>query len=149
MKYWILLLAAFSFLGKNEFTSASQQVLSLNIKDIKEAKGSLRIAVFNHEEDFLNAEKAVFAKIIAVKDTANHQLTIENLKAGEYAVAIFHDKNDNGRLDTNWLGIPTEPYAFSNDAGKKWRKPSFEDAKITLDENGIIVELRLRAWKEY
>jgi uncharacterized protein (DUF2141 family) len=40
---------------------------------------------------------------------------IENLQPREYAAIAFHDRNQNGKIDSNFLGIPTEPFGFSND----------------------------------
>ena len=42
--------------------------------------------------------------------------TFENLPAGDYAVKAFHDVDGDGEMDTNPFGMPTEPYAFSNNA---------------------------------
>jgi uncharacterized protein (DUF2141 family) len=38
------------------------------------------------------------------------------LPAGDYAFAVYHDANGNGKLDRNGVGMPTEDYAFSNNA---------------------------------
>jgi uncharacterized protein (DUF2141 family) len=134
---------------KNELAATSHYSLNLHITGIRESRGCLRIALFDSEEHFLNTPEAVYLKVIEVKDTLNRKLTIPDLPEGDYAVAVFHDLNNNERLNTNWLGIPTEPYAFSNDAGKKWRKPNFEDASIRLKERNQLVKLQLRSWKEY
>ena len=42
--------------------------------------------------------------------------TFDNLPAGDYAVKAFHDVNGDGQMNTNTFGMPTEPYAFSNNA---------------------------------
>ena len=43
----------------------------------------------------------------------------ENVKPGNYAIAVFHDLNGNGKLDRNLIGLPSEPYGFSNDVGRR------------------------------
>jgi len=58
------------------------------------------------------------------------EVTIENIPPGEYAISIFHDENDNGKLDTNFIGIPKEPYGFSNNPVIKLRPPTFMEAKF-------------------
>ncbi len=123
--------------------------LTLKINALQEARGCLRIAIFNREEDFLQINKAVYLKVLEVNDLEPIEYHIEELRQGEYAIAIFHDLNNNGRLDTNFLGVPQEPYAFSNNAGKKWKKPSFHDAKIPLNAASAIVELQLKSWKDH
>lgn len=136
-------------MGKNEHGAPSNCSLVVKVTGIEQARGCLRIALFDRKEHFLKTEKAVYLQVLEVNDTLSKELTIPNLHAGEYALAVFHDTNNNGQLNTNWLGIPTEPYGFSNDAGKKWRKPSFEDSRILLKEPEMVIELPLRSWKEY
>lgn len=62
--------------------------------------------------------------------------------AGAYAVACFHDENDNGRCDTGWLGIPTEGTVVSNHARGTLGPPSFEAARFVV--TGPTAELALR-----
>jgi uncharacterized protein (DUF2141 family) len=147
--FCFVLLSFVAIMDKNELADTSHYSIHLHISGIQEARGSLRIAMFDNEESFLNTPNAIYLKVLEVNDTLERKLSIPNLPEGDYAVAVFHDLNKNGRLNTNWLGIPTEPYAFSNDAGRKWKKPGFEDARFSLKEHSKVVELRLRSWKEY
>lgn len=41
-------------------------------------------------------------------------LTLDDMPLGKYAIKLFHDANNNGTMDTNFLGIPTESFGFSN-----------------------------------
>ncbi|MBV9946835.1 MAG: DUF2141 domain-containing protein [Myxococcales bacterium] len=63
---------------------------------------------------------------------------------GTYAVACFHDENDNGKLDTGLFGIPTEGTAISNDARGTFGPPSFDAAKFTLPARPVTLALRVR-----
>ena len=65
-------------------------------------------------------------------------MTFEDIPEGTYAVSIFHDENDNGKMDTNFLGIPSEDYGCSNDASGFLGPPKWEDAKFQLKENTSI-----------
>ena len=56
-----------------------------------------------------------------------------DIPPGTYALAVIHDENSNGKLDTNWLGIPTEGYGFSNDAKALLGAPSFAAASFAYD----------------
>ncbi|UUZ49269.1 DUF2141 domain-containing protein [Massilia sp. B-10] len=56
----------------------------------------------------------------------------KDLPEGEYAFAVYHDANANGQMDKNLLGIPTEDYAFNNNAVGKMGPPKFEAAKFAL-----------------
>ncbi len=52
---------------------------------------------------------------------------------GVYGISAFHDQNNNGKLDTNFIGLPTEDYCASRDARNTFGPPSFDDAKFSYD----------------
>ena len=58
--------------------------------------------------------------------------TFEGLPAGDYGVKAFHDVNGNGRMDTNPFGMPTEPYAFSNNAVGNMGPASWDRARFSV-----------------
>jgi len=63
---------------------------------------------------------------------------ITDLPAGEYALAIFHDENNNGKLDTNWLGIPKEKVAFSKAKMKTFGPPKFKECAFKMSSDHEI-----------
>ena len=71
-------------------------------------------------------------------DAKTLNYTFKDLPHNDYAVAIFHDINNNGLLDKNALGIPVEPYGFSRNARARFSAPPFNDAKIELKGNQAI-----------
>ncbi len=70
-------------------------------------------------------------------------VVIDSLKYGEYAVRVFHDENKNGKIDTNFLGIPTEDYGYSNDASGWFGPPSWEKAKFIFDKPEMIINIHI------
>lgn len=121
-------------------------LLSVSFTNIREAKGSLYIAVYNSEADFMKEEEVCYKKILPVTATGNMNLEIPELKPGIYAVSCFHDLNNNGKLDTNILGIPSEPYGFSNNARPKFRAPKWAEAKFEVKAGGSQISIRLEKW---
>ena len=71
------------------------------------------------------------------------ELRIRNVKPGTYAIAVFHDVNGNGKLDRSFIGLPNEPYGFSNDAGRRG-PPNFEAARILVKEPTTTVVIPIR-----
>jgi len=106
----------------------AQGKLEVTIKNIKESKGTIRVSLFNNENDFL--KKSFESKVVKASNEAS--VVFENLKPGEYAVSVIHDLNENNELDKGFMGIPQEPYGFSNDARGKFGPPSYEESKITI-----------------
>ena len=66
-------------------------------------------------------------------------IVFKDLAAGDYALTAFHDENGSGEIDRNALGIPTEGYAFGNDATGFMGPPKFEDTRVTLEEGADSV----------
>ena len=70
------------------------------------------------------------------------RFTFTEVPPGTYAVAVFQDLNGNRRLDRTPLGLPLEPYGFSNDAGRL-RRPTFAGASIRITDRDLQVSVRL------
>jgi uncharacterized protein (DUF2141 family) len=67
------------------------------------------------------------------------------LPAGNYAVSAYQDLNGNGKLDKNLVGIPSEPYGFSNNARPKFRAPNWDETRFELRADTQI-EIKLEKW---
>lgn len=119
----------------------AQSNIEVTVKNIEEVKGSIRVGLFSNENDFLKTP--VEGKVVKVAGT-EAKVVFENVKAGEYAVSVIHDENDNGELDTNGLGIPKEGFAFGNNAMGMFGPPSFEKAKVVVDQTPVkqVIELK-------
>ena len=70
--------------------------------------------------------------IVPVTKTGSVVYTIKNVKTGKYTIAAYHDINKDEELNTNMVGIPKEPYGFSNDARGTFGPPSLKDQTFTV-----------------
>lgn len=102
-----------------------------------ETRGTVRVVLFDEADAFDKGGKPVAGESVTV-DEATETVMFEGLAPGTYGVKLFHDVNDNGEMDTNPFGMPTEPFAFSNNARgnfgpAKWKQAAFEltDAGLT------------------
>lgn len=100
--------------------------------ETKEKTGRIYISLFDSEEHFL--KKPFKTAVVNLKNRIN-AVKMENIKQKSFAVATFIDLNNNGKLDTNFMGIPKEPYGFSNNAKGLFGPPSFKKSKVTLSED--------------
>lgn len=105
---------------------------TLLVQGISKAEGELRIAMFDSKDAY--TKEPVYAVVLPIYDD-KVEWKVPDLPFGEYAIAVYHDKNTNGKLDTNFLGIPKEEYGFSNNARGKFGPASWEDAKFSVSEN--------------
>ena len=138
MKKHILIVAILIGFIKAEAQEASE--LIVQVENIKEVKGSLKIAIYDQEKDFLKKEVLWDGKEI---ESNKVEFTFKDLPVGSYAISLFHDENDNGKMDSNFIGIPTEPYAFSNNAKGRFGPPSFEDCRFEVKDGTqkIVISL--------
>ena len=111
--------------------------LSVTITGLKSTDGGIQIGLYNNKNSFPLVDGQYRLFYFSVKDFSG-TYTIKDLPVGEYAVAIFHDKNSDMICNTNFLGIPKEGFGFSKNFKPKLSSPDFEDCKIDLNSNLII-----------
>ena len=117
---------------------ASAATLTVRITGVVEAEGMLRIAVCNRSFDEQGCPHgASKAAVVPGRD-----VEFPDLAPGSYAVAVYQDLDGSGELNRNGLGLPTEPYGFSNDVGRI-APPSFSGALFELSDDRTI-EIRVR-----
>lgn len=119
----------------------TQSNITLSLTDIRSAEGTIRIAFYDNEEQFLKTP--TFSISEPVSDMPAQQIILEQIPVGEYAIAVFHDRNNNGEMDKNLLGIPTESFGFSNNKMGFASPPSFKQClvKITQPDTRLSIDL--------
>jgi len=128
MRYIIISIAIFLTL-----VSYSQiNTLTVNVTNFKNNKGKVMVGVYNDANNFM--KKSIYTKAGEIKANTT-KVVFENIPDGEYAISLYHDENDNKKLDTGWFGIPKEGYGCSNDAKGNMGPPKYEDAKFQLTDN--------------
>lgn len=111
--------------------------LTVEFTITKHNKGSIFFALYDSAETYMKTP-AFSTKVKVVDKKA--VIVVENLAAGSYGFSFFHDVNDNGKLDKNFIGIPKEPYGFSNNEKGAFGPPDFD--KITFE---VKNDLNLKA----
>lgn len=135
MQKLILLILTFGFLSVQ--TAPKKSTLSVEVRGIKKSVGKIFVAVFRKKDDFPSYSGRFKYSIVEAK-VGNTIAEIE-LPNDTYAVAVFHDANDNTVLDKNMFGVPIEIYGFGNNARGTFSAPSFEEAAIELKQDKKIV----------
>lgn len=120
--------------------------MRIQFTNINAARGSIYLAVYDQSDKFLDEKAVRFQKIIPISEKGKVEITLPDLPAGVYAISCFHDVNGNGKMDKNILGIPTEPYGFSNNARPTFRAPNWEEAKFYWQPGAETVSIRLEKW---
>ena len=119
------------------FLSTTTIELNVNVNGFSDSSGKAFIAVFDDPKDFPSfGKQSQGFKVPIVEGQASYTF---QLKPGQdYAIAVFHDRNNNGKLDRNFFGAPSEAYGFSNNVRNLFSAPSFEQAKISVNKKKSI-----------
>jgi uncharacterized protein (DUF2141 family) len=116
--------------------------LEIKVTDVRAQQGSLRVAVIDSAGGWADGGKPVAGTVGKVQGP-EQTFHFPDLPPGRYAVMVMHDQNDNGKLDSNFMGMPIEGYGFSNNPAVM-RKPTFEEARFQLEATGGAITVRLR-----
>ena len=124
--------------------SSSCPGIHIKILNIRNSTGTIGCALFESPDGFPveYLRYAININVIKIRDT-QASCDFEDIQPGTYALAIVHDENMNGKLDTQWLGIPTEGYGFSNDVKAMLGPPSFSAASFLYDGQEIRLTISL------
>ncbi len=104
--------------------------LTVEVRGVPSSEGLMQVAIYG-PDGFPKTGKQVLGLSLPAQKGAM-TVRFEAVPPGTYAVAIFHDSNSNHELDTNAFGMPTEDYAFSNNARGVFGPPKFEKASFTF-----------------
>ena len=139
-----LLLALLLFLHLPAIGGPGETVsTTLTVDNVTVGSGTLWIGIYESPQDFLDREHG---RLVAypITDTGRQHVYVDGLVVGKtYAIALFHDQNDNGELDTNLLGLPAEPWALSRPLQSWLRKPRFAEMSFVFEPGKGLPVLRL------
>ena len=135
--------AGLIFAGLSSGTAATAAEVVVTVSGVRGAEGSVACALFADADGFPKAGRQAAGRRIAAAE-GSVVLVFEDVPPGDYAVAAYHDEDDDGVLDTGALGVPEEGLAFSNgqEAGV-FGPPGFDAAKVAIGGGGGPVELTL------
>ncbi|HRJ30144.1 MAG TPA: DUF2141 domain-containing protein [Cyclobacteriaceae bacterium] len=116
---------------------AQDTTLKISVQKVQPGQGHVRVCLFDNEKDFLNRARQCI-DVEATGETSV-QTTFQQVENGTYAVVVYQDMNSNGKLDRNWMGLPAEPYGFSNNPSTLFGPPSFSKASFQLTKSTSII----------
>ncbi len=123
-------------------TMATAAELRVDVNGLRSGDGEVHLAVFATPATFPRSEAMLAEAIVRAKAAGVHWV-FSGLKPGTYALAVYHDENENHEFDRGFLGIPLEGFGFSNDAQVFFGPPDFADAAVTVPGKGARITIRM------
>lgn len=112
-------------------SSAFAEDLHVTLSPVKGTEGQMFYALYNSEASF-KASDSAYQSGTAPVQMGKTEIDLTNITPGDYAFTAFQDLNNNGILDTDLFGRPTEPFGISNITGTLWSFPKWDDVKFTI-----------------
>ena len=140
-RFWILFAVAWGALA-GAFPAAAAN-LTIHVGNVLPAGGILRLGLYDaarYPDD--NSRPVASADVPAIAPET--VITLHNVPPGTYAIQTFQDVNGNDRMDTSWIGLPLEPFGFSQDATPFLSKPGFDAVKFTIGTADATQTLHLQ-----
>jgi uncharacterized protein (DUF2141 family) len=124
--------------------SSSCRGIHVKILNIRNSTGTVACALFESSVGFPTEFLRDATNIMVIKIRhAQARCDFVDIPPGRYALVVIHDENMNNKLDTNWLGIPTEGYGFSNDAKAVLGPVSFSAASFPYEGQNMQLTIGL------
>jgi uncharacterized protein (DUF2141 family) len=105
--------------------------LDADLQGFRSDKGQVLACLTTQPDKFPNCQSDPQARRMTVPTRLAGTLKFENLPSGTYALALIHDENGNGKLDT-MMGIPKEGFGFSKNPAIRFGPPSFKSAGVAI-----------------
>lgn len=125
-----ILISAATFYSVAMTQLIGAELLTINVTNLSTTEGTIMIQIMQGEAQFSGEETAISSMM--QKATTGDMTFSTQLPAGEYAIRVMHDVNNNGSLDSNFVGMPIEPWAMSNNAKGNFGPPKWDEAKFEL-----------------
>ena len=123
--------------------AAGGATLTVQVEGLKDDRGKVHASLYASEDGFPTRPEKAFRQVDVKIEGGRARVVFEGIPPGGYAVAAYHDENGDGKLDTGFLGIPSEGLASSNDAKGFMGPPSFEKARVEVGPGETRITVRI------
>ncbi|EPR08862.1 DUF2141 domain-containing protein [Sphingobium indicum] len=118
------------------------QPLSMDVQGLRSARGNFLICVTRQAAHFPDCSKDPEGRHFTLPVTSG-AVALGRMEPGTYAIAIIHDENGNGKLDT-FAGIPREGVGFSRNPAIRFGAPSFRSAQFAVTGAAVRQDIKVK-----
>jgi len=124
--------------------TAAEANLKVVATNVQSDQGQIVVWVYDNDDDWLSDRYRTVKSVPVAGNRSGDSVTVELLlPPGEYALSVFQDEDDNGKLKSNFIGLPKEPAALSNNLRPKFGPPRYKDARFTIGTEPVEQKLKL------
>ena len=119
--------------------------LTIVLTGFENNNGLVWISVVNSEQGYVDEHKA-FCGIRTKLTKRRVEIVLKGISYGEYGIRTYHDEDESGSLNKNFLGIPKEAYGFSNNARNLFGTPSYDKVRFKLNAPAVTVNITIKKY---
>jgi uncharacterized protein (DUF2141 family) len=123
---------------------AAAGTVKVTATNIRSDQGSIIVWVYDNADNWLSDRWRTQKTITVSGNRTGDSVTLElTLPAGEYALSVFQDLDNDGKLGRNFIGLPKEPAGLSNNARPRFGPPRYKDARFAVGDASVEQRIRL------
>jgi uncharacterized protein (DUF2141 family) len=132
------------FTSSGGYTQSDSAVtITVMVVDLRSNDGKVGLTLFDAEEGFPSEPDNAIRKLYIDINNKTAQATFENVPEGKYAIAAYHDEDEDGEIETNWIGIPREGTGSSNNPKGRMGPPRYEDCEFdTRITKDLVIKMK-------
>lgn len=131
-------LPVFSQLGK----------ISIEIANIRSEKGLIRLALYDHKDQFPNDPSRFYDFEKTFKQDGSMYLELVDIPQGIYVISVLDDEDENDKMKFNLLRMPREGYGFSNNIKPRHKSPPYEECSFQIDKEIVYLKIEIQYFRE-
>lgn len=119
--------------------------LEVVVPQMRNAQGALGCQLFSSPDGFPKKGERALQAVMAPISDGQARCRFQPVPAGTYAVSVVHDENGNQKLDSNFMGVPSEGYGVSNNKTYAMSEPRWDESRFDLgpgETRQITIRLR-------
>ncbi|MEO1241411.1 MAG: DUF2141 domain-containing protein [Pseudomonadota bacterium] len=124
--------------------TGAENEIRIIVRDVEESVGLITADLYpNNNEAFLRGGEGRVKKVKYAARAPMTRFCMTTPESGDFAMAVYHDRNANGRFDKTGLGLPNEPWGISNNPRVRFAAPHVSRALFQVTNAGATVDIKL------
>jgi len=123
---------------------AAAGTITITVTDLRNSDGVIRACMTTVESIFPRCARDPNSHRTVVRAGNTVTIRFTNVEPGDYAIALLHDENEDGKANRVLGMAPREGYGFSRDAPVRMAPPDWDDAVFTVGRASQNVRIKMR-----
>jgi uncharacterized protein (DUF2141 family) len=117
--------------------------LNVDVEGVRSAEGLIAVTLYADDRSkFLAKRGSLYVGRVPAR-TGTTRVCIHVPRTGVYALAVYHDVDGDRSFDRTGIGLPAEPFGFSNNPRVFLGMPNFGSVRLNVPKTGLRTRVTL------